>query len=248
MSGPNEKYFLIILVSVVMLLLVTGYFVYTIIYQQRKIVKWQQARIRAEIELLENERKRIASDLHDEIGPMLSAVKLQINHLEPLEETELAALEKSSEQIDTVIQRFRDISYNLLPNTLVRKGLITAVEEFIYRVKPPEGLLISFTADAIDFPKESEINLFRIIQEIVHNTIKHARASTLVVELRQRGSSVILKTTDNGIGFTYEEKMHYANGLGLLNLQSRVEVLRGRLKIQTEQGKGTIYIIEIPHN
>lgn len=248
MQQENQTYYQLITIACGLLFVLTVYFIYTLIQQQRKLLSWQQARIWAEIETLEKERRRIATDLHDEIGPMLSAVKLQINHLEPVEETELAALKKSSEQIDSIIQRFRDISYNLLPNTLVRKGLIKAVEEFIYRVKPPEGLLISFVASDIDLDKHSEINLFRIVQEIVHNTIKHARATTLTMKLKQRNTYVILKTKDDGIGFTYQEKMQHANGLGLLNLQSRVEVLGGHLDIQTEHGKGTVYVIEIPNN
>ncbi len=91
-----------IILSSVLVITIIVYFLYTFIRQQRKILKWQQARIAAEIETLEAERKRIATDLHDEIGPVLSAVKLQINHLEPVEEQEQMVLQKSSSQIDFV--------------------------------------------------------------------------------------------------------------------------------------------------
>jgi two-component system NarL family sensor kinase len=248
MQPQQENYFLIILISAALLLLLTGYFVFTLIRQQRRIMKWQQARIRAEIETLEKERRRIATDLHDEIGPMLSAVKLQINHLDPEEESEVAALERSSQQIDQVIQQFRDISYNLLPNTLVRKGLVKAVEEFIYRVYASKDLVIDFVSDELMLDKETEVNLFRIIQEIVHNTIKHARATRLDLQLRQGRNFLSLHAKDNGIGFSYQDKVEHANGLGLLNLQSRVEVLKAKLIVTTAEGKGTMYLIEVPLN
>jgi len=122
MFNQTKDLALLVFVSSTILIAIVVYFLYTFVREQRKIMKWQQARIAAEIETLENERKRIATDLHDEIGPVLSAVKLQINHLEPQEEVEKAILDKSSNQIDFIIQKFRDISYNLLPNTLVRKG------------------------------------------------------------------------------------------------------------------------------
>lgn len=127
--------FNVVVIAAVILMLIIAFFVISIVREHKKILKWQQARIRAEINTLEGERRRIAGDLHDELGPLLSAIKLQINHLEPVNAEETAVLEKSSEQIDSIIQRFREISYNLLPNTLVRKGFIKATEEFIGKLK-----------------------------------------------------------------------------------------------------------------
>ena len=135
------------------------FFIYSIIKQQRKVLKWQQARIAAEINTLEAERKRIAGDLHDELGPMLSAIKLQINHLEPEDETENAVLEKSSKQIDGIIQRFREISYDLLPNTLVRKGFINATHEYISKLKILHPLVIDFNTCDFSLKPEQEVNL-----------------------------------------------------------------------------------------
>lgn len=211
------------------------------------MLRWQKARIKAEIDTLENERKRIAGDLHDELGPILSAVKLQINHLEPEDETEKIVLEKSSSQIDEIIQRFREISYDLLPNTLVRKGLTKAVDEFIgkmsdankikFQFKYPGGLIVQ---------KEKEINIYRIIQEIIHNTIKHARASSLVIELYQKNNLLILQTEDDGIGFNYKALQIESSGLGLLNIQSRVSVLNAQLTVNSEPGKGTSFQVIIP--
>lgn len=234
------------IISLVVLLIV-GYFIYAIIRRQRQVLKWQQARLKAEIETLENERKRIASDLHDELGPLLSAIKLQINHLEPIDEVEIAVLSKSNNQIDEIIKRFREISYDLLPNTLVRKGLVKAVIEFIDKLKKAHQIEIIFTSDTLSLSIDKEINIYRIIQEIIHNCIKHSRATVLKISIKVTTSQLVLNTTDDGIGFIYEDKIKSSNGLGLLNLESRTEVLDGKLKITSQPGKGTNFTVTMPY-
>lgn len=235
-----------VLISAVILILIISFFIISIVREHRKVVKWQQARIAAEVNTLENERKRIADDLHDELGPLLSAIKLQINHLEPTDETETAVLAKSSEQIDSIIQRFREISYDLLPNTLVRKGLVKATEEFISKLKPVHPLNISFTYCDFTLVPEREINLYRILQEIIHNTVKHARATSLSISIQKQHKMLQIKTKDDGIGFNYSEKKQIAKGLGLLSLHSRVELLGGQLIVTSQPGSGTIFEIEMP--
>jgi signal transduction histidine kinase len=238
--------FKVVLISALIVTLIISFFIISIMREHKKVLKWQQARIAAEINTLENERKRIADDLHDELGPLLSAIKLQINHLEPNNETETAVLEKSSDQIDCIIQRFREISYDLLPNTLVRKGFTKATEEFINKLKPVHPLKISFNyCDFILLP-EREINLYRILQEIIHNTVKHARATSLIVNIEKNNKTLLLKTKDDGIGFNYSEKTQIAKGLGLLSIHSRVELLGGQLSVTSQLGSGTIFEIEMP--
>jgi signal transduction histidine kinase len=236
----------VVYIAAIILAVIIFFFVFSIARQQRKVLKWQQARIAAEINTLENERKRIAGDLHDELGPLLSAIKLQINHLEPEGETETAILEKSSRQIDDIIQRFREISYDLLPNTLVRKGFITATEEFISKLQVLHTLKIVFTSDAFSLVPEREVNLYRVVQEIIQNTIKHAKASELTISISKRSKTILLRTRDNGAGFNYSEKSQTATGLGLLSLQSRAELLGGQLLVHTQPGSGTMFEIEIP--
>lgn len=236
----------VVLIAAVVVAVIFTFFLLSIFRQQRKVMKWQQARIAAEINTLESERKRIAGDLHDELGPMLSAIKLQINHLEPVTPTEGRILKKSSDQIDDVIQRFREISYNLLPNTLVRKGFIKATDEFIGRLKSLHPLVIEFHADEFSLKPEREVSLYRVIQEIIQNTIKHAQAQTLKIDVSARGKTLLLVTSDDGIGFSYTDKVQQPRGVGLMSLQSRTELLGGQLVVQTEPGKGTKFQIEMP--
>jgi signal transduction histidine kinase len=90
------------------------------------------------------------------------------------------------------------------------------------------------------------INLYRIAQEIIHNTIKHAQASELLIELRQDKNKIILATRDNGKGFDYDEKTNEAKGMGLQNLLRRTEIIGGKMFFESQKGKGTTYIFEIP--
>jgi signal transduction histidine kinase len=237
----------LVITAAVIIALVIGFFIYSVMRQQRKLSQWQQARIAAEITTLENERKRIAGDLHDELGPLLSAIKLQINHLEPASAVEAAVLEKSSSQIDDIITRFREISYNLLPNTLVRKGFVTATHEFIGKLKNLHALRIDFSSPDFSLAPEREINLYRVVQEIIQNTLKHAQATLLTIRISKMGQGILLQTRDNGIGFNYSEKASQGKGMGLLSLQSRAELLGGQLLVHTKPGEGAIFEIQIPY-
>ena len=241
-----DTLFNVVLIASVVIGTVIIFFIYSIMKEQKKVLKWQQARIAAEINTLEGDRKRIAGDLHDELGPILSGIQLQINHLEPANQSEAAVLEKSSRQIDGVIQRFREISYNLLPNTLVRKGFVKATAEFISKLKTLHSLQIDFTSVEVTLPPEMQVNMYRVVQEIIQNTIKHARAKVLVIKIEKRPKLLIMQTRDDGIGFSYSEKAQQAKGVGLLSLQSRAELLGGQLMVDTEPGKGTMFEIQIP--
>lgn len=238
--------FKVVLIAAILVMVIIIFFIRSIFRQQKIVMKWQQARIAAEINTLEGERKRIAGDLHDELGPVLSAIKLQINHLEPVSDTEAVILKKSSDQIDGVIQRFREISYNLLPNTLVRKGFIKATEELISKLQSLHPLKIEFKSDHFSLPSEKEVNLYRIIQEITQNTIKHARATVLRINVSLKEKTLLFQTQDDGIGFNYNDKIHHPVGVGLLSLQSRAELLGGHLVVNTERGSGASFQIEIP--
>jgi signal transduction histidine kinase len=206
------------------------------------------AKISAEITTLENERKRIASDLHDEVGPLLSAVKLHINHLDisgAQQQKELVV--KSSQYIDEVIKKMREISNDLLPNILVRKGFPAAAEDFLAKVTKGSGLKVTFESDLTErITLEKEVNLYRIVQEIVHNTVKHAKASELKIRITKSAGKLILATADNGVGLPDNVHQRKEAGLGLLNLQSRTDVMGGELSCKSAPGKGTSYLFEIP--
>jgi len=222
------------------------YFLWSVIRQQRRYQALANAKINAEIATLEKERKRIASDLHDDIGPLLSAIKLQMTSIKPIDEGENEVLRRSGEYIDEVISKMREISNDLLPNILVRKGLVTAIERFIEKL-PPSGMQVVFESSLTQRPlPEIEINLYRIVQEVVHNTLKHARASQLRIELRQEKDRIVLATADNGVGLPLNFEARKEPGLGLLNLQSRTEVMGGEFFVESRPEVGVSFLFEIP--
>ncbi|HMP94943.1 MAG TPA: histidine kinase, partial [Phnomibacter sp.] len=136
MDTQEKEIYTSILIAIAILAVILVVFIVSIIRQQRRYRQLAQAKIRAEIITLENERKRLATDLHDEVGPLLSAVKLQINHLEGTGPEEVALIAKSSQYLDDIIKKMREISNDLLPNVLVRKGLVPAIADFIGKVQP----------------------------------------------------------------------------------------------------------------
>ncbi len=247
MHTQEEKFYTAIAIATTTLGFIIVYFIVTMIRHQRRNARLYRAKIKAEISTLENERKRIATDLHDELGPLLSAVRIRINHLSSESENDKNIVTFANKHIDDILAKAREISYNLLPNTLVRKGLINAIEEYITKLHEVHELKIIFRSDVnIDLDKGKEINIYRIIQEIIHNTVKHAHAKQLVIELRKQGDALLLVTADDGKGFDIEDKIHDSNGLGLINLQSRAEILNSKFSYNSEAGKGTMYVFEMP--
>jgi signal transduction histidine kinase len=247
MDAHETSVFTAVLISSIILATVFIYFIITIVRYQRHNQKLYKSKILAEITTLENERARIASDLHDELGPILSAVKFKINSLDIHSPDDQLILDKSNKNIDEIIRRMREISNDLLPNILIRKGLITAMEESVEDFKNSNKLEIKFTyQSAPDIPKEKEINIYRILQEIIHNTIKHAEATELRIELKPGKQQLVILTEDNGKGFDYIQHSKENTGLGLRNLLSRTEVLGGNMYIESGLGKGTKYTFELP--
>ncbi len=247
MHTPEQNFYQAVLVAALVLGTVIIYFIWTMIRHQRKNSRLHKAKITAEISTLENERKRIVSDLHDELGPVLSAVKLHLNHLENISEENKKIVDFSNKHIDEIIDKIREISYNLLPNTLVRNGFVKAVEEYIEKIKQVHPLQIRFNcADDFVLSKDREINMYRILQEVIHNTIKHSQAHFLIIEMKVEKNVLFMTIADDGVGFNYQEKMHKGSGLGLLNLHSRAEVMDANFTLQSEKDKGTCYFFEIP--
>lgn len=248
MHTPEEKFYTAVAIAASVLGVIILYFIITMIRHQRRNVKLYKNRIRAEISTLEKERKRIAGDLHDELGPLLSAVRIQINHIQQQSKEDKEIVAFANKHIDSILTKTREISYNLLPNTLVRKGLVKALEEYVNKLSEIHALDISYTADEVALDKEQEINIYRILQEIIHNTIKHSGATQLIIKLRVQGDLLLLMTADNGHGFNYEQQVENNNGLGLINLQSRTEILNAKFSYESDPKTGTKYIFEIPLN
>ncbi len=246
MDTNETQVYLAILIAAAVTGVVLVYFIIQVIRQHRKTAALNKKRIEVEIGALEDERKRIAADLHDELGPLLSSVRLQIGCVNLSTEQDQQVMQRASKYIDTILSRIRHISTDLMPQVLLRKGLVRAVEEFTDNLNQTGAIRIGFRHHGLpELPVESAIHLYRIIQEFIHNTLKHAGANELDLELYGAGKKLILDMKDNGKGMG-ETEPGKGSGLGLINMARRVEILQGDLYPEGIPGKGTRFRIEIP--
>jgi two-component system NarL family sensor kinase len=223
------------------------FLVISLIRQHRRRLRLYRSKVETEITTLENERTRIAADLHDELGPLLSAVKFKPSGIHPSLAEEEKLIDQSNIHIDAIILKMRQVANDLMPNILLRKGAVYAMDAFSNYITANFKLEIQFVAAGIpELPQDKAIHLYRIFQEIVHNTLKHAQAKKLNIRLFTEGNNLVLLTQDNGIGFNYENIAGESPGLGLHNMESRTEMLKGNMVITSKPGIGTQVHIKIP--
>ncbi|MES2808141.1 MAG: sensor histidine kinase [Bacteroidota bacterium] len=216
--------------------------------QQQKIEQQTQL-TQAIIDAEEKERSRIASDLHDGVGQLFSAVKMNLNGLfdrisMPRPEDRFLA-EKTLALVDESCREVREISHQMMPNNLLqRSGIASDVKSFIEKIDG-ESLKVIFEATGFKNKLESnvEIVLYRVIQETVNNVIKHSKATTLDITLTRTAKGINATVTDNGIGFTIDDRF---DGIGLKNIATRIEYLKGDVTYTTAPGKGTRVKIWVP--
>lgn len=203
----------------------------------------------------ETERRRIAQDLHDDIGTMLSLTKLSLNQLSKLvsksgDEKEDLIMKKSQSLVEETILHVRRITRDLVPTTLERFGLMEAIEEFIHKLEEDNNLVISFQANTEEFPRQGqklELTLYRIMQELVNNAIKHASCSKIDISLEVNDQLIGLRVTDNGVGFDPEKiKENNLAGLGLLGIESRLAIVNGFVQYEKPKKGGSRAFAQIP--
>lgn len=225
------------------------YFILSLIKAQRRFHKLKNKNLEAVITSIEKERGRIASDLHDELGPVLSAVKFKLLSIDVPSPIDSESMNQSLLHMDGIIKKIRAIAYNFTPSVLQHKGLLFAVEHYIQQYSSCRGLKIVLSAETnLQVPERAQIHIYRILQEIIHNTIKHADASILRIELCASKSKFFIRTSDDGIGFNYKQMIHQTSGQGLQNLRMRTEVLGGEIHINSKCSNGTRYQIQFPVN
>jgi|GEM_PF-622116 len=197
----------------------------------------------------EKERKRIAKDLHDSIGSMLSTVKLYFSSLESkvkyLETKNVAQYEKANELLDSAVQQVREISHDMVSGTLMQFGLQNALTELANGIQQSTEVryIVNLNNSLVDLPGEYEIHLYRIVQELTNNTLKHAKATMITLSSEIIENTVHLNYRDNGIGYNPSA---LKAGIGLKNLAERIAELNGRFTDESAINKGTSINIVIP--
>ncbi len=250
MDELNLKITIVGLVGFAVLTLLVILFVITIIRNHRIKVNIERDQILKDIQLLEKERSRIAADLHDELGSLISAIKINLECLDTSENPEnIAILEKTGTYIDTTMQKIREISNNLMPKILEQSGIIAAVTDFINMIDVKSKINIKFSHELIDessIPEEYKPHLFRIIQELLNNAVKHAKATQILIQIVLKNQNLIMTIKDNGIGFDENIDITKIKSDGLRNIVRRAELINGKVILESQLNIGTNYTIEIP--
>lgn len=206
------------------------------------------------ISLQDKERKRIAQDIHDSLGSILSAAKMKMSALEEntdwTEEIQKEKQKAIMQMLDGAVTELRNISQNLMPATLSKFGLVSALKNLLNDISDYSGLKINFTTHGLEnrIDESTEIGIYRIILELINNVVKHARASEVSIQLIKHPGYINITVEDNGRGFDLQKMLAKPKGIGISNIQSRVSLFKGSMDIDTEEGRGTIVMIDIPYN
>lgn len=220
---------------------------------EAEIASQKEIRTKAILEAEEKERRRIAQDLHDGVGQMLSAAKLNLSNLDskfpeknPEQET---AMHNALSLLDDSAKEVRAVSHNMMPNTLIKFGLASAIREFITKLGQAPTLKVDLEIVGLDERLENQVEtvLYRVIQEIVNNIIKHAQASQIAMQLIRHETEINVMIEDNGVGFD-TSGIDSFDGLGLKGIKTRIELLNGSVHFDSAIGRGTTVIIDIPVN
>ena len=249
---------LFIIGSVVMMLLFGSFFV-VLILSQRKKIKYQQSvqalkedqqnqLIESAVRSEETERHRIAEQLHDEVGAILSAAKLHVAGINSnnLSEKEAGLHGKSKELLDEAIQKVRSISHNLHSNILKEFGLNEAIRHFV-KMTAGDMIITNINLDEKYAVKDAEgdISTYRLVQELIQNILKHAKPAELSVNSKAENNMLFISIEHNGKGLTqqdFESLRFKTGGMGLRNIQNRLILLKGAIEFSKRGDTYSIYL------
>jgi signal transduction histidine kinase len=261
LSPDNNISMVLFFGTIGMLALTIGLIVF-ISFHQRKVIRYQQqlqrmeqdqqkTLLNASIRLQEEERQRIAADLHDDAGPLLATARLYLNEnfVNLDKSTQLQSIYNAKQIIDDTIQLIRNISHSLMPPTLKNFGLESAVNDLFQKISGSGSMNAScrFHDYRERLKVENELIIFRVIQELVNNILKHSNASFIHLTQNTSGNKFFIRIHHDGRGLTQTdfEKLNKSNvGLGLKNIQSRLKVLQGKIFFEKDMSQ-TYYKVTI---
>ncbi|MBF8456314.1 sensor histidine kinase [Kaistella sp. G5-32] len=217
---------------------------------QKEILHQQDLATKAVMNAEDNERKRMATHLHDGIGQLLTAANMNMSVLDEYKKDEnnfTNVLNKTREILSEAMLDVRTLSHQIMPNMLIKNSLADALRDLISKTNSPKlHLELKMEGLTKDLNQNIQVVMYRIIQECINNTIKHARANKVEISLIQNNTMIEAIFKDDGIGFNPLKINSRSNGLGLENIKSRIDMLKGDLKIDSAEGKGTSIIMKIP--
>lgn len=245
------------LIFALLALLVIGYTVFTNIRYKTKILEQEKEQLKSAQKLQatasiikgqEEERHRLAKDLHDGLGGMLSGLKYTLNNMNDnmvLSGKSVQSFDNAISMLDQAIAEMRKVAHNMMPESLLKFGLDETLKDYIAKMNASVPMQTHYQSYHYQRLEQSlEINLYRIIQEVINNAVKHAGATDLYIQLDLQDQKVNITMEDNGKGFDIHDE-NIVKGIGLKNIQDRVSYMNGHLEISSTPGKGTLYVLEI---
>lgn len=217
---------------------------------QAEILKQQELKARAILEAEENERQRIAKDLHDGVGQMMSAAKMNLSAIESelsfTDPKQKESFDKAISLVDESCKEVRTVSHIMMPNALLRNSLGNAIHEFVNKLSN-KTMQVHVYTEGLDEKMDTNVEtvLYRVIQECVHNAMKHAQATNLDISLIRDKDGISGTVEDNGKGFDPADKENF-EGIGLKNIITRIEYLRGTVDFDSAPGRGTVIAMHVP--
>ncbi len=254
----NNTTIVILITSLTVILLIVVIIVIFSIFQRRKEkfllekradeIRFEEEIIKSQLETQEQTLQNISWELHDNVGQLLSVAKMQLNMLEPeVANGQKSILDETSEIIGKSLQEIRTLSKLLNPEIVRNMGLKEAIELEMQRFNRLKFLKaeLKIIGTEVDIDKKDEIILFRILQEFLSNSIKHAKTTTLEVTLSFTPENLIITAQDFGVGF---DKETIENGSGLINMKSRAKLIRTGFSLSSEKDAGVSLILTYPLN
>ena len=220
--------------------------------QQQRITELETEKQLAATEAVlkgeEQERSRLAKDLHDGLGGLLSGIKLQLGAMKGnliLSEANGLVFNNALNKLDESINEMRRVAHNMMPETLMKLGLKQALQDYCAYLSSSGNFLINSEFHGLEERMDSaaEISVYRIVQELLNNAIKHSGSTTILAQVMRAGNNLTITVEDNGQGFELHDA-HTLKTAGLRNVRSRVNYLNGKMDILTSLGKGTSVYIE----
>lgn len=261
MPDPRlTQIYLIVAIGIVTVMGMAGSIIIFVVFYQKRMLReqmkrqvleyeYQQKMLQAELDSQETERRRLAADLHDSIGGMLSTIRVGLSTMARLL-PEPHAIDQTKQMLDDTITSVRRISRDLMPSTLEKFGLVNALTELCERFEATSQINIEYKQEG-ELPsldKTRELMIFRIVQELLNNAIKHAQASRITVTLKA-GEPLEVSVEDDGIGFdpeAFKKDTSSGKGLGLFNIENRARLLGGKLEYTKNKTSGSETILTVP--
>lgn len=264
-ANPGSKISLVLFLGTLGMLVLTIGLILFIIFHQRKVIRFQlrlqdmekkqqKILLNASIRLQEEERQRLAADLHDDAGPLLATARLYLNeNLVNLDKaTQLQSIFQARQILDDTIQLIRNISHSLMPPTLKNFGLESAVNDLFQKISGSGAINASsrFHDYKERLKSDKELILFRVVQELVNNILKHSSSSFIHLTQNNQGENCFIRIHHDGKGLVqsdFEKLNKSKTGLGLKNITSRLRVVHGKIHFEKDVSQTYFKItIEVP--